>query len=57
MVLLDKKGIASYRVSVKINQETWYRIRTGAFADYKAASARLSQLAGADVNGMVIKKE
>ncbi len=57
MVLLDKKGIASYRVSVKINQETWYRIRTGAFADYKAASARLSQLAGAGVNGMVIKKE
>ena len=57
MVLLNKKGITSYRASVKINGETWYRVRTGAFADYKTAMARRAQLAGSGVNGMVIKKE
>lgn len=57
MVILDKKGIPSYRASVKINGDTWYRVRTGSFADYKAASARLAQLAGSGVNAMVIKKE
>lgn len=57
MVFLNKKGITSYRASVKINGDTWYRVRTGAFADYKAAMARLAQLADSGVNGMVIKKE
>jgi len=57
MVLLDKKGITSYRASVKINGDTWYRVRTGSFSDYNAASARLAQLAGSGVNAMVIKKE
>ncbi len=57
MVLLDKKGIFSYQVSVKINGNTWYRVRTGSFADYQAAGARLTQLAGSGVSGMIIKKE
>ncbi|WP_245569090.1 SPOR domain-containing protein [Desulfobacter curvatus] len=57
MVLLSKKGITAYRASVKINGETWYRVRTGSFADYKAAGAQLEKLAGSGVNGMVIKKE
>ncbi|WP_035236858.1 SPOR domain-containing protein [Desulfobacter vibrioformis] len=57
MVLLSKKGITSYRASAKINGDTWYRVRTGSFADYKAASARLAQLAGSGVNAMIIKKE
>lgn len=57
MIILNKKGITSYRASVKINGETWYRVRIGAFADYKAAEARLEKLAGAGVNGIVIKKE
>ncbi|MGD9825492.1 SPOR domain-containing protein, partial [Desulfobacter sp.] len=57
MVLLDKKGIFSYQVSVQINGNTWYRVRTGSFADYQAAGARLTQLAGSGVSGMIIKKE
>lgn len=57
MVFLNEKGITSYRGSVKINGKTWYRVRSGSFADYKAARARLAKLAGAGVNGMVIKKE
>lgn len=57
MVLLNKKGIAVYRASVKINGNTWHRVRTGSFADYETARTRLAQLAGAGVNGMVIKKE
>ena len=57
MVRLNEKGITAYRASVKINGKTWYRVRTGTFADYKAAIFRLEKLAGAGVNGMVIKKE
>ena len=57
MVLLNEKGITSYRASVKINGDTWYRVRTGAFANYKAARDRMAQLTGSGVNGMVIKKE
>ena len=57
MVILDKKGIAAYRASVKINGKTWYRVRTGTFADYKTAQARLEKLAGSGVTGIVIKKE
>jgi cell division septation protein DedD len=57
MVLLNKKGISSYRVSVKINGVTWHRIRTGSFPDQEEAGARLAKLAGSGVNGMVIKKE
>lgn len=57
MVLLNKKGIVSYRASVKINGKTWYRVRTGAFPDYNAAKAGLAKLAGAGVGGMVVKKE
>jgi len=57
MVILDKKGIAAYRASVKINGKTWYRVRIGTFADYKAARARLEKLAGSGVTGIVIKKE
>nr|WP_319393123.1 SPOR domain-containing protein [uncultured Desulfobacter sp.] len=57
MVRLDKKGIVSYRASVKINGKTWYRVRTGAFSDYNAAKAGLAKLAGAGVGGMVVKKE
>lgn len=57
MVILDKKGVASYRASVKIDGKTWYRVRIGAFSDYKEARARLEKLAGSGVNGMVIKKE
>ena len=57
MVRLNKKGIASYRASVKINGKTWYRVRTGAFSDHKAAQAGLAKLAGAGVGGMVVKKE
>lgn len=57
MVLLDKKGVTAYRASVKINGETWYRVRTGSFADYKTAGAQLTKLAGSGVKGMVIKKE
>jgi len=57
MVLLNKKGIAAYRASVTINGDTWHRVRTGAFADYKAARTRLAQLAGSGVDGMVIKKD
>lgn len=57
MVLLNKKGINSYRVSVKINGETWHRVRTGSFNDQEEARTRLSKLAGSGVNGMVIKKE
>jgi len=57
MVRLSEKGITAYRASVKINGKTWYRVRTGAYADYEAARAGLATLAGSGVNGMVIKKE
>ncbi len=57
MVLLNKKGIDSYRASVKINGQTWYRVRIGSFASHKAAGARLEKLVASGVNGMVIKKE
>ncbi|MCA1785901.1 MAG: SPOR domain-containing protein, partial [Desulfobacteraceae bacterium] len=57
MVILDKKGIGAYRASVKIDGQTWYRVRIGSFADYKAARARLETLAGSGVTGMVIRKE
>ena len=57
MVRLNEKGVATYRASVTINKETWYRVRTGSFADYETARTRLSQLVGSGVNGMVIKKE
>jgi len=42
---------------VKIDGQTWYRVRIGTFADYKAARARLEKLAGSGVTGMVIRKE
>lgn len=57
MVLLSKKGVTAYRAGVKINGQTWYRVRTGSFADYESAKAGLSKLAGSGVGGMVIKKE
>lgn len=57
MVLLNKKGIASYQVSVTINGVTWHRVRTGSFTDQKEAVARLATLAGSGVNGIVIRKE
>jgi len=57
MVILDKKGIAAYRASVKIDGQTWYRVRIGTFVDYKAARTRLEKLAGSAVTGMVIRKE
>ena len=57
MVILDKKGIAAYRASVKIKGKTWYRVRIGTFADYKTARARLEKLSGSGVTGIVIKKE
>lgn len=57
MVILNEKGITAYRVSVKINGETWHRVRTGSFADYKAASTRLAKIVGSGVKGMVIKKD
>lgn len=57
MVHLNEKGIVSYRASVKINGKTWYRVRTGAFSDYKSAQAGLAKLAGAGIGGMVVKKE
>ncbi|NDY73260.1 SPOR domain-containing protein [Desulfobacter hydrogenophilus] len=57
MVLLNKKGITAYRASVKIDGKTWYRVRTGSFANYEAARTGLVKLAGSGVNGMVIKKE
>ena len=57
MVLLNKKGITAYRTGVKINGKTWYRVRTGSFADYESAKAGLSALAGSGIGGMVIKKE
>ncbi|WP_321493316.1 SPOR domain-containing protein [uncultured Desulfobacter sp.] len=57
MVRLKEKGISSYRVSVKINGVTWYRIRTGSFADYQSAGVRLTALSGSGVNGMIVKKE
>nr|WP_320193741.1 SPOR domain-containing protein [uncultured Desulfobacter sp.] len=57
MVLLNKKGIAAYRASVKIKGTTWHRVRTGSYAEYEAAKAGLAKLAGSDVSGIVIKKE
>jgi len=57
MVLLNKKGVTAYRTGVKINGKTWYRVRTGSFADYESAKAGLSALAGSGVGGMVTKKE
>lgn len=57
IIFLDKKGISSYKVSVKINGDTWYRVRTGSFADSRAAGYELTKLGDSGVNGMIIKKE
>ncbi len=57
MTILKKKGISSYRVRGELDGTTWYRVRTGSFADYKAAQAGLDALGRNGVKGMVIKKE
>ncbi|MDD9300882.1 MAG: SPOR domain-containing protein [Desulfobacter sp.] len=57
MAALEKKGVASYRVRGKKDGKTWYRVRTGAFADYDTAAARLKELKQAKIDGMIIKKE
>ncbi|WDP92636.1 MAG: SPOR domain-containing protein [Desulfobacter sp.] len=57
MARLQKKGIEVYRVKGEKKGVTWYRIRTGAYPDYKAAQDALETLKNAKVKGMIIKKE
>ncbi|HCY84377.1 MAG TPA: SPOR domain-containing protein [Desulfobacteraceae bacterium] len=57
MARLEKKGFAAYRVQAKTNQGVWYRVRTGAFADYASAAAGLKKLKQAKIDGMIIKKD
>jgi cell division protein FtsN len=57
MSLLEKKGVAAYRVKGQANGTTWYRVRTGSFKDFQSAQAELNRLKQAKITGMIIKKD
>ncbi|MCG8635940.1 MAG: SPOR domain-containing protein [Desulfobacterales bacterium] len=57
MAVLEKKGFKAYRVKGSKDGTVWYRVRTGAFKDYKSAAAQLEKLKKAKIAGMIIKKD
>ena len=57
MAILEKKGISSYRVKGSKNGVTWYRVRSGSFADFDEATEFKKKLDKIKINSMVIKKD
>ncbi len=57
MSILEEKGISSYRVTWHKNGETWYRVRSGAFADFEKAAAFKRKLDKMKIDSMIIKND
>ena len=57
MAILEKKGISSYRVKGSKNGVTWYRVRSGSFADFDKATEFKKKLDKIKINSMIIKKD
>ena len=57
MAILEKKGISSYRVKVSQNGATWYRVRSGSFADFDEATEFKKKLDKIKINSMIIKRD
>jgi cell division septation protein DedD len=57
MAILEKKGIASYRIKGSKNGVTWYRVRSGSFADFDKATEFKEKLGKIKINSMIIKKD
>jgi SPOR domain len=57
MADLEKKGFSSYRVRGQKQGVTWYRIRTGSFANFDEAEKFKERLSKAKVNSMIITKD
>jgi len=57
MAILEKKGISSYRVKGSKNGITWYRVRSGSFADFDEATEFKKKLDKIKINSMIIKKD
>ena len=56
MVLLEKKGISSYRIKGLKDGQTWYRVRSGSFVTYDEAKKFKAELQKVKIKSMIIKK-
>ena len=56
MAILEKKGISSYRVKGSKNGVTWYRVRSGSFANFDEATEFKKKLDKIKINSMIIKR-
>ena len=56
MAILEKKGISSYRVKGSKNGVTWYRVRSGSFADFDEATEFKKKLDKIKIDSMIIKR-
>jgi cell division protein FtsN len=54
-VVLQKKGFSSYRVKGQKDGETWYRVRSGSFANFDEAKKFKKKLDRLKVNSLIIK--
>ena len=57
MAILEKKGISSYRIKRFQNGVTWYKIRSGSFADFDEAAEFKKKLDKIKINSMIIKRD
>jgi len=57
MAILEKKGISSYRVKGSKNGVTWYRVRSGSFANFDEATEFKKKLDKIKINSMIIKRD
>ncbi len=55
MALLDEKGFPSYREKSEKDGVTWYRVRTGSFANWEEAEKMKDKLNKARINAQIIK--
>jgi cell division septation protein DedD len=57
MAILEKKGISSYRIKGSKNGVTWYRVRSGSFADFDKATEFKKKLEKIKINSIIIKRD
>ena len=57
MAILEKNGISSYRVKGSKNGVTWYRVRSGSFADFDEATEFKKKLDKIKIDSMIIKRD
>ncbi|MCP4671890.1 MAG: SPOR domain-containing protein [Desulfobacula sp.] len=57
MAVLQEKGFSSYRVKGLKDGKTWYRVRSGSFANFDEANRFKKKLENYKINSLIIKSD